>query len=164
MVLNGLDDIWRQANGWVNEMPDAIIAEHGPRLAELFTIHGMTMKSEIEKRLPEGAERPLAMIDEAFDYIKQNDLREALRNLALGIIAIAPPSEWSMDPAFEDLFNRADDKSIALIESVDQNGVGIMPFTLRMIFQSGGQDVKSFYQENLQWVFPKPQTVTVVGP
>ncbi len=164
MILNGLDDIWNKANAWVSEMPDALIEEHKPRLAALFTLHALTMKSELEQRRPEGAERPLAMIDEALDYIAKDDLREALRNLALGNIATAPPSQWSMDERLEGLFNRTDDKSIALIEATDRNGTGIMPLTLRLMFKSDGKDVDRFYRENLQWVFPKPETVTVVGP
>lgn len=165
MVLDGLDGIWDQANEFVNTMPDALIEEHKPRLAALFKIHAMTMMGEIEKRIPGApAERPLAFLRETLERIEKGDLREALRDLALGVVAIAPPSATRMDPAFEGLFNRTDDKSIALIESVERNGVGIMPMTLRLLFKSGAKEPETFYRENLGWVFPKPEGITVVAP
>lgn len=162
-ILDGLDDIWNKANDILDSMPDELITQHGPKLSAAFRIHALTMISEIQKRVPgELSDRPVAMLRETLTRIENGDLREALRDLALGIIAIAPPDDRSMAPQFEDLFNRSDDKSVALLQSVDRNGVGIMPFTLRLMFQSTGVTPENFYRKNLDRVFPNPETVTVV--
>ncbi len=166
-LLTGMtsDEVWIQANDFVDHMPEGLIEKHRGKLAGLFAIHAKTLQAEIKRRAPEET----FMVD-ALDYvlkerIQKGATRESLRDLAIGVIAHLPFREtMDLEPCFEDMLGPTTDKNIVLYSSVQQRGVGIMPATFFYIFNRADQRPEVFYKENLARIFPDPDQIKVTGP
>ena len=159
------DDVWTEANEFVNELPDGIIEKHRGKLTKLFTIHAKTLQGEIKRRAPDET-----FMVEALDYIikeriEKGDVREALRDLAIGVLAFLPErGSMELDPRFEGIIGHTTDKTLALHTSIQQNNVGIMPATRNYITKYANQDAADFYREKLGQIFPDARQIKIAGP
>ena len=137
IIHGGLDEIWPKVDGIVDEMPQPLIDEHAERLKVLFTRRADEVSDLVSELTPED-DKTLKFVEDLKAKIDSGDLREALRELAMGVLHVLPDA-WTNQQTRE-LYKRLyamdhTDKAVILLSRSDKNDPGILGATIRVVFR-----------------------------
>jgi hypothetical protein len=153
---------WVAAQNFIDAMPDHIIRKDSARLTSLFKLYASTLKSEIERRIPEETRDVVDYLDQAVMTAEDGDLKQALGNLTIGVIEILPERGHgtAMDNRLEGIFRHTSSKNRAVLHAIDgEQGTGLLTGTVLAVAEYRNVPVHDLFYDAPEIFFSDPASI-----